>query len=150
MLNLLPQATKQQINKSYLLKLERDIIRTLEFDLTNVSAIVYIERYMKVLALNDAQIVPLCETLLRFAYRKSDCLKLKTSVLAATCLLVSINILSTPVSKAVGRTQIATEKTNWLDSLQTLKLNAKQLKTCYTSFVYQLDDTVLGGQLVQE
>lgn len=33
MINLLPQEKKQQVNKTYLLKLERDIIRTLEFDI---------------------------------------------------------------------------------------------------------------------
>lgn len=150
MLNMLPADKKQGLTKPYLLKLERDIIRALEFDVQNVSAAVYIERYTNVLGLTNPQIMPMCETLLRFAYRKSDCLNMKTSVLAATCLTVAINILSSPVAEAVGASQIAAEKANWSQAIKHLRLNAKQLKVCYTGFVYTFDETVFAGQLSAE
>jgi hypothetical protein len=105
MIGLLPNHLKASVTKKELLTLERDIIRTLQFDLQWAGPIIFAERLLKLIGLQQhvTQVISLCKLFCTFALEKSEiALMFKTSEIAAAVLTLSLNVLaSEKFSKAM-------------------------------------------------
>ena len=89
-----------------LIRMERDIIRALQFDIQAVSPQVYIDRFLIVRNLSkiQSQVTALCENLIKQAMVSSDLwLEQKTSVVAAS-------VMNLAMSRLTG-----TDRADWYD-----------------------------------
>lgn len=74
MINLLPPKLEKKVCKADLIKLERDVIRTLQWDVQWTGPQVYLERYLWLIGLHHltSQVMPMAQIFLKFVFRKSD------------------------------------------------------------------------------
>lgn len=97
------------VTKPELINLEEKIIRALDFSLHTVSPIVFLERYQRIFGVDReaadeeaAQVGGLARSLCRVMAGHSSFLRFKSSQVAASALLLAINISVSPVSALVG------------------------------------------------
>ena len=112
MIDKLPNLLRKQVNREQLIKLEEKIIRTLDFDLQHNSALPFLERYQRILKLDTEKDNNLhlkigfsARKLLRHMMHKSQFLQYKSSQIAATAILVAIDLNKSEIEKEKKRTQ---------------------------------------------
>lgn len=111
MIDKLPNLLRKQVNREQLIRLEEKIIKTLDFDLQHNSALPFLERYQRILKLDTEKENNLhlkigfsARKLLRHMMHKSQFLQYKSSQIAATAILVAIDLNKSEVEKEKKRT----------------------------------------------
>ena len=106
MIDKLPNLLRKQVNREQLIKLEEKIIKTLDFDLQHTTALPFLERYQRILKLDTEKDSNLhlkigfsARKLLRHMMHKSQFLQYKSSQIAATAILVAIDLNKSEVEK---------------------------------------------------
>ena len=111
MIDKLPNLLRKQVNREQLIRLEEKIIKTLDFDLQHNSALPFLERYQRILRLDTEKENNLhlkigfsARKLLRHMMHKSQFLQYKSSQIAATAILVAIDLNKSEVEKEKKKT----------------------------------------------
>ena len=109
MVRLVEDEWNIQIGKQELIDLEESIIKTLDYELHYTCPIVFLERYQRVFNLDmecadeEAALVgDLSRRILRVMVSHSAFLRYKTSQMAASALMLAINIHQSPIAKSIG------------------------------------------------
>jgi hypothetical protein len=112
MIDKLPNLLRKQVNREQLIKLEEKIIYALDFDLQHNTALPFLERYQRILKLDTEKENNLhlkigfsARKLLRHMMHKSQFLQYKSSQIAATAILVAIDLNKSEVEKEKKRNQ---------------------------------------------
>jgi len=109
MINLLSEEQKKVVNKSELIRMERMVLRELEFSMHRAGPIPFLERFQRLLDLDQektdkaAKQVGFCaRQFLKFTTMKSEYLDMRPSLIAAASLNLSINLSMTSAAEKVG------------------------------------------------
>lgn len=106
MIDKLPTLLRKQVNRDQLIKLEEKIIRMLDFDLQWCTPLPFLERYQRILKLDqeksngiNLKIGFSARKLLRHMMHKSQFLQYRPSQIAATAILVAIDLNKSEIEK---------------------------------------------------
>lgn len=105
MIERLPSLLRKQVSREQLIVLEEQIIRALDFDLQNDGPLPFLERYQRVLNIDQESANPLyfkvgysARKLLRHMMHKATFLSYRPSQIASTAILVAIDLNKTEKS----------------------------------------------------
>lgn len=109
MIERLPSLLRKQVTRQQLICLEESIIRALDFDLQNDGPLPFLERFQRVLGIDIESSSGLyfkigfsARKLLRHMMHKATFLSYRPSQIAATAILVAIDL-----NKAEGKVEVA-------------------------------------------
>lgn len=112
MIDKLPTMLRKQVNREQLIRLEEKIIRMMDFDLQFHTPLSFLERYQRILQLDQEKTSTLnlkigysARKLLRHMMHKSQFLTYRPSQIAATAILVAIDLNKQEVEKEMKRKQ---------------------------------------------
>ena len=94
MISLLPESQRELITKNQLVKLEKNILEVLEFNVQWAGPIPFVERFLKLFKLQSyPQIAYLSSQFCKFTALKSEiCLHIKPSYIAMAAVILACNI----------------------------------------------------------
>lgn len=99
MIERLPSLLRKQVTRELLIDLEEQIIRALDFDLQNDGPLPFLERYQRILKIDQEKKDPLhykigysARKLLRHMMHKDTFLVYRPSQIASTAILVAIDL----------------------------------------------------------
>lgn len=126
MIDKLPSMLRKQVSREQLVRLEMKILQTLDFDLQWHSPLSFLERYQRVLQLDmektntlNLKIGYSARKLLRHMMHKSQFLAYRPSQIAATAILVAIDLNKQEVEKEMKKLSLSPQKRSGLVSSQS-------------------------------
>ena len=117
MIDKLPTMLRKQVNREQLIRLEEKIIRMMDFDLQYHTPLSFLERYQRILQLDQEKDSTLnlkigysARKLLRHMMHKSQFLAYRPSQIAATAILVAIDLNKQEVEKEMKNKSVSPTK----------------------------------------
>ena len=113
MIHILEEHHNMLLTKKDLIDMEESVLRTLTFSCHHVSAIPFLERFLRIFGIDSgqnnkhaSQIRTIAKQYCRFMQREAHFLNYRPSQIAAASLLLAINISVSDVAPLVGIKQI--------------------------------------------
>jgi len=146
-----------------LISLELDITKTLDFDLLFASALFFLERFQRLFSLDqtkddskEARVNSLSRDLLHLVLLNPIFISFPQSHIAASVLLLSINIINSSHSACLGKPSSASQPGSnsqlalWTPTLEShTALETDSIKLCYQNLTRLVEDNDLFQGLSQ-
>ena len=107
MIKIFKEKMELSFEKDKILKLERDILKGLEFESFDVYPMLFVERYYRLLGLDKnsksfGQIFLAAKIYCKVFLREAESLDFLPSRLAAACVLLAMNVCTSKIAASVG------------------------------------------------
>ena len=107
MIRIFKEKMELSFEKDKILKIERDILKGLEFESFDVYPMLFVERYFRIFGFDKnsktfGQIFLAAKIYCKVFQREAESLEFCPSRLAAACVLLAMNVCTSRVAKSVG------------------------------------------------